>query len=259
MNDIASAAKRKSASPSTTDKALSPIENEAAPRNRLIPAYRKIFDPEDSAGTQALARMRDVAITWWSMFEAMHESDAFANERKGTLPDWARELIGTHQQQHSAYEELRKWADMAERAMRLSEAKQVGVFEVWTERGHRLDGQHTFWTEAESARERLSERFHDAFVARVHPKRPMFAPESAELLDTLIGRVFWCGVGYGDNDEPDCHSVQDSTGRTVTVTAAQLIGHSVFQQMTIDGQESVAMHEEHAQRRRERRAAAKDE
>jgi hypothetical protein len=245
--------------PSTSDKASSPIENKAAPRNRLIPTYRKTLDPEAPIGTQALARMREVAITWWSMFEAMHEGDAFANERRGALPEWARQLIGTYQQQHAAYEELRKWADIAEQAMRLSEGKQVGVFEVWTERGHRLDGQHAFWSDADAARERLSARFPDAYVCRLHPRRPAIFPDSADLLDTMIGRVFWCGVGYGDNDEPDFHTVQDSTGRTATVPADMLISHAVFQQMTAEGQQQVALHEDHAQRRCARRAAAKDE
>jgi len=251
---------RKADAPSTTDKAPSPIENEAAPRNRLIPEYRTAFDPEESAGIQAIARMRAMAVTWWSMFEAMRESNDWGVDRKGTLPQWAEDLIGTHQQQHVAHEEFVNWSEMANRAMRLSEGKHVGVFEVWTKRGHRLDGRHAFWTEAEAARELLSARFPDAFVTRVHPMSPVFSDNNAELLDTLVGRVFWCGVAFGgDEDEPDHHSVQDSTGRTVTATARELIAHPVFQQMTADAHQQIAMHEEYAQRRRDRRAAAKDE
>jgi hypothetical protein len=256
---LAAARKTKAAAPSTTDKAPSPIENEAASRNRLIPEYRTSFDPEESAALQALARMRAVAVTWWSKLEAMRESNDWGVDRKGTLPQWAQDLIGTYQHQHEAHDELVYWADMANRAARLSEGKQVGVFEVWTKRGHRLDGQHAFWTEAESARERLSARFPDTYIVRVHPSRPVFSGHSAELLDTLIGHVFWCGVGYGDDDFPDQHSVQDSTGRTVTVTAADLITHPVFQRMSADAHQQIAMHEEYAQRRRERRAAAKEE
>jgi hypothetical protein len=246
--------------PPSAPVAASPVENKAAPRNRLIPEYRTAFDPEESAALQAIARMRAVAVTWWSKFEAMRESNDWGIDHKGTLPQWAQDLIGTYQQQHAAHEEFVKWSDMANHAVRLNEGKQVGVFEVWTKRGHRLDGQHAFWTEAESARERLSARFPDAFVTRVHPRAPVFSGDTADLLDTLIGRVFWCGVAFGgDDDEPDHHSVQDSTGRTVTVTAAELIAHPVFQQMTADAHQQIAMHEEHAQRRRERRAAAKDE
>lgn len=242
--------------PSSANGASDSTENQAPPSNRLIPTYRKAFDPQDSAGTQALARVRDLASNWRTRLEALRENDDWGVNGKGTLPQWARELIGSYQQQHVAYEELRKWADMAEQAMRLSEGKQVGVFEVWTERGHRLDGQHEFWSQAEEARKRLSVRFPDAYVCRLHPQRPMIFPDSADLLDTMIGRVFWCGVGFGDNDEPDFHTIQDSTGRTATVAADMLITHTVFQQMTVDGREQVAMHEEHAQRRRERRAAA---
>jgi hypothetical protein len=246
-------------SPSATGKPPSPIKNEPAPRNRLIPAYRGEFDPEAFVGTQALARMRDVALTWWGVFESMHESDSYGVDRKGTLPQWARDLIGSYKQQHAAHAELSKWADMANVAMRLSEGKQVPVFEVWSKRAGRLDGQHTFWAQAEARKQELIARFPDAYVVSVHPKSPMIFPESAEMLDTMIGRVFWCGVGYGDNDEPDFHTVQDSTGRTATVPADVLISHAVFQQLSADGQQQVALHEEHAQRRRERRVAAKDE
>ncbi|MGJ7533925.1 MULTISPECIES: hypothetical protein [unclassified Variovorax] len=246
--------------PSTADKGPTPIENEAASRNHLIPEYRTPFDPKESAALQAIARMRAVAVAWWSKFEVLRENNDWGVDGKGTLPQWAQDLIGTYQQQHAAHEELVKWTDMANRATRLSEGKHVGVFEVWTKRGHRLDGQHPFWAEAESARERLSARFPDAFVTRVHPRSPVFSGNNADLLDTLIGRVFWCGVAFGSGDgTPDHHSVQDSTGRTVTATAAELIAHPVFQQMTADGQQQIAMHEEHAQRRRERHAAAKDE
>jgi hypothetical protein len=235
------------------------IENERAARNRLIPSYRETLDPEKSVSAQALGRMREVAITWWSLFEAIRESDSHVAERKGTLPAWARELIGTYSQQHAAHDEFTLWAGTAKKALNIAEGSEVEVYEVWTKNGHRLDGQHAFWADADARRDALKAKFPDAYVCRLHPKRPIIYPDSPDLLDTLIGSTFWCGVSFGDGDEEDLHTVQDSTGRTVTVPTSVLVSHEAFQRMSADGQQQLAVHQACAQRRQQRRAEAQGE
>jgi hypothetical protein len=211
------------------------------PRNRLIPQYREELDEDEPIGQQALARARELAITWWSLLECIRESDAYGEERKGTLPDWARELVGTYAQQHAAHDEYRQWHEAANRALMLAEGEQVAVFEVWGKSGQRLDGQHEFWMQAEASRVKLADQFPGAYVCRVHPKGPVcygFAHDPA-LLDTLIGRTYWCGVSFGMNGEQDLHTVQDSTGRTVTATADVLRAHPASHRMTSEGQSRI--------------------
>ncbi len=69
-------------------------------------------------------------------------------------------------------------------------------------------------------------------------RAPRYGNCQPELLDTLIGSVYWAGVAFADGDgEEDEHTVQDSTGRTVTVSASVLCAHPAFERMTKDGQE----------------------
>lgn len=211
-------------------------------RNPLMPRHREVFEDGESIGQQALARAREMAVAWWSLLENLRESDAYGESRKGTLPAWARELIGSYVQQHEAYDENRQWHEAANRALMLAEGEQVSVFEVWTKRGHRLDGQHEFWTQADASRQKLAARFPDAFVCRVHPQDPLPSGSGAELLDTLIGRTYWCGVSFGEPGAHNFHTVQDSTGRTVTVPSDVLLAHAAFERMTADGQSCVQSH-----------------
>lgn len=214
----------------------------AQPRNPLIPRYREVFEDGESIGQQALTRTHEMAITWWSLLECLRESDGHGDSRKGSLPDWARELIGSYAQQHEAYGEHRQWHEAANRALMLAEGEQVSVFEVWTKRGHRLDGQFDFWKDAEASRADLSERFPDAYVCRVHPKAPICLAHEPAMLDTLIGRTYWCGVTFGEPGEHNLHTVQDSTGRTVTVPSDVLLAHAAFGRMTADGRSHVQSH-----------------
>ena len=124
----------------------------------------------------------------------------------------------------------------------LAEGEQVSVFEVWTKSGQRLDGQHEFWTQAEASRAQLAERLPGAYVCRVHPKAPICLAHEPAMLDTLIGRTYWCGVTFGEPGEHNLHTVQDSTGRKVTVPSDVLLAHAAFERMTADGQRCVQSH-----------------
>lgn len=211
-------------------------------RNRLIPQHRQEFEDRETIGRQSLTRANELAVNWWSVLENLRESDACGESRKGTLPAWARELIGTFAEQDAAHEEHRQWHEAASRALMLAEGEQVPVFEVWTKSGQRLDGQHQFWTQAEASRNRLAERFPGAYVCRVHPRAPISFAHEPAMLDTLIGRTYWCGVTFGEPGTHNLHTVQDSTGRMVTVPSDVLLAHEAFQRMTADGRSCVQSH-----------------
>lgn len=215
----------------------------ASPRNHLLPNYSRSLEPDDSAGLHALQRVEEFASCWWSIFEMLREADQYGEGLKGTLPQWARERLGDWRQQHEAHDEMRRYLDDAKRALALSEGTQKATFEIWTKRGHRLDGQHEYRTQAEAALNELADRYPDAYVCRVHRMAAAVGDCQPDLLDTLIGRIYWAGVSFArEAGEEDLHTVQDSTGRTVTVPTSTLRKHSAFDRMTQDGKDRVVWH-----------------
>lgn len=211
-------------------------------QNPLIPAFDASISAEELAGPQCLKRARDTAIRWWSILEVLRESDGFVEGRKGSLPQWAREVIGTWRQQHDAHEVYREWMDVAKEALKTSSGEAAShVYEVWTSRQRmRLDGQFDFWADANRALIQLQGRFPEAFIARVHRRQIIVHQDAPELLDTLIGDTYWCGTSDGDGDGEDHHTVQDATGRCVTVPASVLLGHPAYERMSAAGRERVA-------------------
>lgn len=211
-------------------------------QNPLIPAFDASISAEDLAGLQYLKRARDTATRWCSILEVLRESDGHAEGRKGSLPQWARDVIGTWRQQHDAHEAYREWMDVASEALKSSSGEAAShVYEVWTSRHRmRLDGQFDFWADANRALTQLQGRFPEAFVARVHRQQIVVDQDAPELLDTLIGDTYWCGASNGDGDGEDHHTVQDATGRCVTVPASILLDHPAYERMSAVGRERVA-------------------
>ena len=214
---------------------------ENAPRNYLLPSFPQEFEPEESMGQQALQRVSEFAGCWWSIFEMLREIDSHGVDGKGELPEWARARIGDWKQQHEAYDQMRRFMDDAKRSLALAEGQQNATFEIWTKRGHRLDGRHEYWADADEALKKLAGRHADAYVCRVHRRAPVYGLCTPELLDTLIGPIYWAGVAYGTGEgEEDEHTIQDATGRTVTVTTSTLVAHPVFHRMTKDARSRLA-------------------
>lgn len=185
-------------------------------KNPLIPAFDASISAENLAGLQCLKRARDTATGWWSILEVLRESDGYGEGRRGSLPQWARDAIGTWRQQHEAHEVFRELMDMAKEGLKTSSGKASShVYEVWTsQNGMRLDGQFDFWADANRALTQVLERFPEAFIARVHRRQVVDRQDAPELLDTLIGEIYWSGVFDGGDE--DHHTVQDATGRCVT-------------------------------------------
>lgn len=206
-------------------------------KNPLIPAFDASISAEDLAGLQCLKRARDTAARWWSILEVLRESDGYGEGRRGSLPQWARDAIGTWRQQHDAHEVFRELMDMAKEALKTSSGKASShVYEVWSSKnGMRLDGQFDFWADANRALTQVLERFPEAFIARVLRRQVVDRQDAPELLDTLIGEIYWSGAF--DLDDEDHHTVQDATGRCVTVAASVLLDHPVFERMSVAGRE----------------------
>lgn len=210
-----------------------------AASNALLPLAAQPLDPDVSAGRQALEAARAIAAHWWGVLEHLREADACGETRRGTLPLWARELLGTWRQQHEAHDEHDRRHRDAVRALAIAEGDALTAYEVWTRAGARLDGQHDFLAQAEARRVELAGQFPDAFVARVARVRAVAELSDPVLLDTLIGRIYWAGVHFGRDGGQDAHTVQDETGRTITVPAGALMAHSSFERMADAGREQV--------------------
>ncbi|WP_326538478.1 hypothetical protein [Pseudorhodoferax sp.] len=214
--------------------------------NPLLPLAAQPLDPDLSAGRQALEAAHAIGAHWWGVLEHLREADACSETRGGTLPVWARELLGTWRQQHEAHDELDRRHRDAVRALAIAEGDALTAYEVWTRSGARLDGQHDFLAQAEARRAELAGQHPDAFVARVARVRATAEHSDPALLDTLLGRICWAGVHFGRDGEQDTHTVQDETGRTITVPAGALMAHPAFERLAEAGREQVLFH---AQRR----------
>lgn len=139
------------ASPSANNVTSDDAKRAPDQRNRLIPQHRQEFEDRETIGRQSLTRANELAVTWWSVLENLRESDACGEIRQGTLSARVRELIGTRAEQDAAQEKHRQSYAAAVCAFMLDEGEQVSELEVWTTRGHRLEGQYEYWADAESA------------------------------------------------------------------------------------------------------------
>jgi hypothetical protein len=133
-------------------------------------------------------------------------------------------------------------------------------YEVWTSRGSRLAFRHESWKEAASVLDTLKPKHPDAFVARVHVLSGSGCgrEDAPALLDTLIGETVY-HIGTGMLREEEDYTVQDETGRQVTVPASVLRKHAVYTRLDKRGKESLDFYLQNYKPRKENiRAAAKD-
>lgn len=212
--------------------------------------------PMELTGLKALRDANAIAIHWWSTLEMISEQGRHAETRQGTVPQWVLDAIGDWRSQHAANDAHRALMERAGQALRIAGEGSVNlVYEVWTARGHRLDGQYEFRAEAEAALAGRLDKYPDAEVTRVHRRSPMFmGAVNVELLDTLVGRVFWAGCSFPEDGE-EVHTVQDETGRCVCAPLSMLLEHPVLDQMTGDARARVAFSAEQAARKAQLRAA----
>lgn len=233
-----------------TAKAMKPQARPAAaaPARKALPVVEA--PPMEITGIKALNQASDVAVHWWSIMEMIREGAAHGETRKGTVPQWVLDAIGDWPQQHLSHDLHRQLMERAGQCLRLAaDGESNLVFEIWTDRGQRLDGQYDFRAQADDALARWTEKLPTAklSVTRVHRMQAVFGGHSdPALLDTLIGRVMWCGCVFATEDRAEeIHTVQDETGRCVYAPTSVLLAHPVIAQMTQEGRERVEYSQQH--------------
>ncbi|BDT68543.1 hypothetical protein os1_27260 [Comamonadaceae bacterium OS-1] len=209
---------------------------------------------EPLGAMEFLERTRGIGIHWWSIISSVleahqHHDHIYPNSIE-PLPQWAVDRLNDHGQHESSETEFTEQVKLLAEALRLSAGDGSNYrYQVWTTRGARLAIKHMSWEEAVAVADRLKGRFPDAFVARVHVKDTFRTSSDPVLLDTLIGRIEHTATSFHRGHE-DQFSVQDETGRQVTVAASILQAHAVYQRLEEAGKASV----DHSMQRTKMRA-----
>lgn len=237
-----------------------------APSRRPTPPMRRAEPalPEPIDAFDVLERIGEIGVHWWSLIDSTLEThrhhDKVHPHPVDPLPQWAVDRL-MDQGRHSASEReffqsrdlLREWLHLA-----AGDGSQYR-FEVWTSRGCRLAFRHESLMDAAVVLDQLKPTHPEAFIARVHvlscPGYGRF--DDPALLDTLIGEVCHIGTFFGDEEEQ--LTVQDETGRQVTVPASVLRKHSVCARLDKRGKEYLDHYLDSYKPRTDAiRAAAKD-
>lgn len=245
---------------------LEPEVAQAAQRSasqKPAPAQRKRLPVE---ARDLLESIADTSVHWWSLIESVLEVHSFHKsaypEPVDPLPQWAVDRLNDNGKHRASYDDhaqkrrlLEDWLHMAQ-----GDGHQYR-YEVWTSRGSRLAFRHESWEEARKKLEALKASYPDAckeaFVARVHVLNFGGIPTDPALLDTMIGAVSHIGTFMGTATErgEEEFTVQDETGRQVTVPASVLRAHPVYERLEKQGKASLDFYLE----RVARRAATKEQ
>ncbi len=246
-----------------TAAAARPIKG--LPNRRPNPPMRRVTPalPEPIDAFDVLERIGEIGIHWWSLIDGVLETHQFHDKvyphPVEPLPQWAVDRL-KDQGRHSASEReffqkrdlLREWLHLA-----AGDGSQYR-FEVWTSRCARLAFRHESLQEAAAALDQLKPKHPDAFIARVHVlSAPHGRQDDPALLDTMIGGIVHIGTFMlGEEEE---FTVQDETGRQVTVRASLLRDHAVYERLDKRGKESLDFYLDTCKPRKDAmRAAAKD-
>ena len=199
------------------------------------------FDDRALSVVECLAMMESLAQQWHGMFDVINAVQASHVGMSEPLPQWACEVL----QQYSAgaYQQYIAFFIITRTSLQTMIGFQSDmVYEVWTHRGHRLDGQFMFIEHAKTALQTHRASFPDAFINCVNAGKPLLAGrDDSALLDTLIGEIRYLRMRPDPSHGDPLHAVQDITGRVVSVRADELRNHAVFGRMTAEGRAAVTM------------------
>lgn len=226
------------------------------PTRRVAPALPDPIDAHD-----VLERAEAIGIHWWSVIDGVLETHRYHMsihpQPLDPLPQWAVERLKDQGRHSDSYQEfsqkcctLGEWLHLA-----AGDGSQYR-FEVWDANNSRLAIRQESLEEAAATLDRLKPLHPSAFVTRVHVKSAQCWPTDPALLNTLIGKVQHIGTSFlGEEDQ---FTVQDATGRQVTVLASVLRAHSVYKQLSARGKEALDcyLNEEKARKAALRKAAA---
>lgn len=183
---------------------------------------------EVKTGHDFIKEANDIAVHWWSLIEATLAHASHGHGKEEPLPAWAVQILRDAGDFSPSYTRHREALERAHDVLRLAEGDGSAYrYEVWTERGHRLEIQHESLELARAACEAYKPKYPDAFVCRVHIKSPVCRDvDMPGLIDTLIGRIWWAGTTFGENPgDDDTYHLQDETGRTASISASALRAH----------------------------------
>ncbi|ULR87211.1 hypothetical protein [Comamonas sp. B21-038] len=203
------------------------------------PALPEPLDAEDLR-----TRAHEIGIHWWSIIDSIlmthRNHDRIYPEPLEPLPQWAVERLQDQGRHRSSEEEFSRTGRLLKEWLRLTSGEgSEHFFEIWTSNGARLSVRHESWVKAADVLIELKKEHPTAFIARVHklsgpPRGQILQPE---LLDTLIGAVDHIGTGFADDEEE--YTVQDETGRQVSVLATTLRQHPIYERLNTRGKESL--------------------
>lgn len=249
--------------PATINAGTSPTKG--SPNRRPTPPMRRVEPalPEPIDAFDVLERVGEIGVHWWSLIASVLETHQFHDKVHPhpvePLPQWAVERL-KDQGRHSASERefvqkralLREWLHLA-----AGDGSQYR-FEVWTSHSVRLAFRHESLQDAAAVLDQLKPQHPDAFITRVHVlSAPQGRQDDPALLDTMIGNVTHIGtLMLGEEEE---FTVQDETGRQVTVLASLLREHTIYERLDKRGKESLDFYLDTCKPRKDAiRAAAKD-
>lgn len=189
-----------------------------------------------------LRQAAETAKRWCWTVDAIMENQKYGQGKEDPIPGWAIERLAQPHMGRAGVDEFDRLVELLTMAIDISEGSSPRwAYEVWTKRtGHRLEGQFIYRQHAEQALSQVHEQFPDAFIARINPKGPQYAYSEPALLDTLIGKVWLCGTTFADEQNEAAYTIQDDTGRTVTVKESVLRAHPVFDRMSPEAQSRVS-------------------
>lgn len=215
---------------------------------------------EVKTGHDFIKEANGIAVHWWSIIESVIECGKYAKDME-PLPEWAMKRLEDAGDFRPSYERHRQALENVHEVLRLAEGRGSAYrYEVWTQRGHRLEIQHESMEQAQAACEVAKQKYPDAFVCRVHINRPTCTgADIPGLIDTLIGRIWWAGTTFGENPgDDDTYHLQDETGRTASISASALRTHtSVYPRLSLECQERLEACFELDRQKEERRIARK--
>lgn len=194
-----------------------------------------------------LERIADIGYHWKSIIDSVLEAHHLHAHMQPTpiepLPQWALERLSDQGRNRSSEIEHQHKLDLLEDWLHLAAGNGSQYrFEVWTSSGTRLACRHQSLEEAAAILEQLKPLHPEAFIARVHVLSggDRGLANDPALLETLIGKVSYIGTHVGDGEEQ--YTVQDETGRQVTVAASVLAKHPVHARLEKRCKDSLAFY-----------------
>ncbi len=189
---------------------------------------------EIKTGHDFIKEANGIAVHWWSTIESVLNCRKYGQGME-PLPEWAMKCLEDAGDFLPSYDRHQAALAGAKEVLRLEEGRGSAYrYEVWTQRGHRLEIQHESMAQAQAACEAYKPKYPDAFVCRVHARSPASpAADIPGLIDTLLGRIWWAGTTHGGGGNDDTYHLQDETGRTASISASALRAHeSVYSRLS---------------------------